>query len=188
MEIGDGRLGNSFEVGGKILMVIAPNDFRDEEYFEPKRVFDEAGVKVDTASKGVQVAVSRFDRKVMISLDVSDAVVDDYVAVVFVGGGGALVYEKDSYIHDLINSFYSKGKLVCAICIAPRILGASGVLMGKNATMWNGDKKQKLIIENYGAEFSDVGVEEDGNIITANGPLSAEEFGKRIVLKLGELK
>ncbi len=167
-------------------MVIAPNNFRDEEYFEPKRVFDEVGFKVITASKDVQVAISRFDRRVMIDLDVCSVNVDDYDVVVFIGGGGALVYEKDSYIHDLINSFYSKGKLVCAICIAPRILGASGILMGKKVTMWNGDGKQKKIIENYGAEFTDADVEEDGNIITGNGPISAEEFGKRIAQRLDE--
>ena len=179
---------NVKQMDKKVLMVIAPNNFRDEEYFEPKRVLEGAGFDVDTVSKDVDVAVSRFDRKVMINLDVGDVKVENYGAIVFVGGGGALVYEKDGQIHNLINSFYSKGKLVCAICIAPRILGASGVLMGKKVTMWNGDKKQREIIENYGAEFSDVGVEEDGNIITANGPISAEEFGKRIVGRLEDLK
>jgi len=39
------------EKKGKIAMIIAPNDFRDEEYLVPKRIFEEAGYEVTTSPK-----------------------------------------------------------------------------------------------------------------------------------------
>ena len=39
-------------VGKKILMVIAQQDFRDEELFEPKEVFESAGASVFVAAPG----------------------------------------------------------------------------------------------------------------------------------------
>lgn len=132
-------------------------------------------------------AVSKFDKKVAVDLDIGEVKVSDFAAIVFVGGGGALVYEKDVVVHELINEFNSKGKIVAAICIAPRILGAAGVLMGKKATVWNEDSSQDKVIENYGADYvTDEDVVEDGQIITGNGPVCAEKFGQKIVKKLNK--
>ena len=34
----------------KVLMIVAPQDFSDPEYFVPKKAFEEAGFEVATAS------------------------------------------------------------------------------------------------------------------------------------------
>ena len=34
----------------KIVFVVAPTNFRDEEYIEPKNIFEAAGIEVITAS------------------------------------------------------------------------------------------------------------------------------------------
>ena len=45
----------------KILMVIAPKDFRDAEYNEPRRVFEENGIEVKVAS--IQGGAVYWDRR-----------------------------------------------------------------------------------------------------------------------------
>ena len=40
----------------KIVMIIAPENYRDEEFQEPKGVFEEKGFEVTVASKGVKEA------------------------------------------------------------------------------------------------------------------------------------
>ena len=65
-----------------------------------------------------------------------------------------------------------------AICIAPTILAAAGVLEGIKATVWNRDNAESAFLELHGAIFTNESVTQDGLIITGNGPEAAEEFGK----------
>jgi len=57
--------------------------------------------------------------------------IDNYDAVVFVGGGGATEYFNDSIAHKIVKESIAKGKVLAAICIAPNILANAGVLKGK---------------------------------------------------------
>ena len=81
-----------------------------------------------------------------------------------------------------------KQKILAAICIAPAILAKAGVLEGKNATVWSSvlDKGPIKILEENGANYVEKDVVVDGNIITANGPQAASEFGRKIVEILKE--
>jgi protease I len=76
----------------------------------------------------------------------------------------------------------SQDKILASICISPVILAKAGVLKGKKATVWTDfTKSQAKILEKEGAIFEEKPVVVDGKIITANGPGSAEEFGKKII-------
>lgn len=165
----------------KILMIIAPNNFRDEEYFEPKNVFIENKFQVLTASKEVSVALGKLGGTANVDLDISEINSSDYDGVVFVGGNGAIEYQRDETINKIIHDFLKENKLVSAICIAPTVLAYAGALKDKNATVWNGDSEQSVILGINGANFVDENVVVDENIITANGPHAAKEFAKKIV-------
>ena len=65
-----------------------------------------------------------------------------------------------------------------AICIAPTILAAAGVLAGKKATVWDSEGEQITFLKQCGAEYSGESVTRDGLIVTGNGPKAAEEFGR----------
>ena len=69
-------------------------------------------------------------------------------------------------------------KIIAAICIAPVTLANAGILNGKKATVFPSGKND--LIRN-GAKYTGDSVTVDGNIITANGPMAAEAFGKKIV-------
>lgn len=163
----------------RVVMIIAHRNFRDEELLETKKVLEDAECNVSVASTDTIPARGMFGAFVKPDMTLDRVVVDNYNAVVFVGGSGAEVYFNNPTAHLLAREAYEKKKILGAICIAPCILANAGVLKGKNVTAWNG--KYRLLLEKKGAKYTGKNVEIDGKIVTANGPDSAEEFGKAIV-------
>jgi len=166
---------------GKVLMVVAPQNFRDEEYQKPRQVLEAAGWQIEVASKGVNEATGMLGAKAKIDKDISQVNVDDYQGVVFVGGTGAAVYFEDQTALALAKTAFEKGKVVGAICIAPSILANAGILQGKRATAFSSEQAN---LSAKGAYYTGESVTVDGKIVTANGPGAAEEFGRRIADKL----
>lgn len=165
----------------KILMVVAPKDFRDEEYLEPKKVLEEAGVLIKVASIKGGIAKGVGGTEIRIDLVVDEANVDEFDAVLFVGGPGMAEMVDNEKLQNLAREFYDKGKLTTAICVAPAILAKAGILKGKNATSWSGVEKD---LKENGAHYTAEKVTQDGKLITADGPSSAKEFGEKIVEEL----
>lgn len=168
--------------GKKVLMVIAPKDFRDEEYQKPRIVLENAGAQITVVSKGVKIATGTLGATVNIDKDLSEVNVADYDAIIFVGGVGASIYFNDQTAFSLAQQAVQQGKVVGAICIAPSILANAGILQGKNATCFSSEAGNLQV---KGANYTGQSVTIDGNIVTANGPGAAEEFGKKITELLG---
>ena len=169
--------------GKNILMVIASKNFRDEEYFIPYEIFQNEGAKITTASsmKGESVGIEGGEaRSTMLLKEVNPK---DFDAIVFVGGDGAKEYFDNDEAHKLAQEFYSRRKVVAAICIAPVILARSGILKIKKATVWSSlaNKSGLEELKSAGCNYADEGVVVDGKIITADGPAKSEEFAKAVV-------
>jgi protease I len=167
--------------GKKVLMIVAPINFRDEEFLRPRKILEDAGASVTIASKGVKVARGMLGASVDVDLNLSKVDVREYDAVVFVGGTGAEVYFNDSTALKIAKDAYDQGKVVAAICIAPSILANAGILEGKRATAFPSEASN---LEEKGANYTGELVTIDGRIITGKGPEAANQFGKAIAEKL----
>ena len=165
----------------KVLMVIPPKDFRDAEYTEPRNAIENSGAEVKVASIQGGTSVGAEGTMVQIDLTVSEVSVEDFDAVVFVGGPGMAQIVDDESLQILAKKFYDADKLTTAICVAPVILAKTGILSGKQVTAWAGVKND---LENSGAVYTGEPVTVDGKIITGSGPVAAKEFGEKIVEKL----
>lgn len=165
----------------KILFVIAPENFRDEELFETQQVLEIKGAKTEVASTKLGKAKGKMYGEVEIEKLVKDCHSRDYDAVVFVGGNGVEQFKlyEDMEILRLAKEFNSADKPTTAICIGPRILAAAGIIKGKNATCFP-DPGSIAMVKRSGAKYSTEHVVRDGNIITADGPKAAQEFGIKI--------
>jgi 4-methyl-5(b-hydroxyethyl)-thiazole monophosphate biosynthesis len=96
--------------------------------------------------------------------------------IVLPGGmPGTLHLGENETVNRVIKQFAAAGKLVAAICAAPSVLGAAGILQGKHATCHPGFE-EKLI----GAVTSEAPVVSDGNLITSRGMGTAVDFGLAI--------
>lgn len=161
----------------KVVMIIASQRFRDEELLKPKRVLEEQGIKVTIASSSLETAVGMLGAKVKPDILLKDARVEDYDAIIFVGGIGAQEYWNDVLAHSIARKAVESKKLLGAICIAPVTLANAGLLAGRKATVFSSEVSK---IKAKGANYTGAGVEIDGRIITADGPSSAEKFGAAI--------
>jgi protease I len=157
-------------------MIVAKQNFRDEELAEPRTVLRDAGAKVTIAASSTRESVGMLGRvkvRPEITLDQVDPTA--YDAIVFVGGQGASEYWNDKTAHRIATEAYAAGKIVAAICIAPVTLANAGLLKGRKATVFPSEKDALV---KGGANYTGAGVEVDGRIITADGPASATKFGK----------
>jgi len=165
----------------RVVMIIAQNDFRDEELLQPKEILEKNGIDVKVASRSLGEAGGMLGAKVKPDILVNTINVKDFDALVFVGGIGASQYWDDPVAHNLVKNAISANKVVGAICIAPVTLAKAGVLAGKRATVWPSEAGQ---LKAYKANYTGQDVEKDGNIITASGPAVAKEFGAELVKAL----
>jgi len=161
----------------KAVLIIAKEIFRDEELFETQAALEGAGVTTTIASSIVGTCKGKLGRNAESTMLIDDISADDYDAVIFVGGGGAMEYYDNQTALNLAADTYSKGKVIGAICIAPRILANAGLLKGVTATCYESEGDN---IADLGAKYTANDVEQDGRIVTANGPHASTEFGKTI--------
>jgi len=160
-----------------VVIVVAQKDFRDEEFAEPRRILEEAGIGVKVASSTTGECFGINGLSVEAELDLSGVVSTDLDGIIFAGGPGVQQFFGDDTVSNLAREFNADGKLVCAICWASVILADAGLLQGKKATAWAGAKADVI---SKGALWSDDIVVVDGNIVTANGPEAADEFAQAI--------
>ena len=171
----------------KVALIIAFKDFRDIEYFIPKDILLNAGIKVLTASNENGVAIGADGGEAKVDIILKDLKPEDFDGIIFIGGSGALKYLDNELSYKILQK--TKG-IIGAICIAPVILARSGILKNKKSAVWS-DNMQKMgikILKENGAIYQDTPVVVDGNIITASGSDAAEEFGAAIVKALGKEK
>ncbi|MBN2456184.1 MAG: DJ-1/PfpI family protein [Sedimentisphaerales bacterium] len=165
----------------KAVLIIAGRNFRDEELFETKNALEQTGVETTVASIKTGVIKGMLGRIAEAAITINDIDVDDYDALVFIGGSGARQYFNNEAALEIARQAKAKNKVLAAICIAPTVLANAGVLGGVKATSFPSEK-QKL--KEHGAKYTGSDVEQDGLIITASGPKAAGEFGKTIAKTL----
>jgi protease I len=179
--------GNTVETfhlsGKKILVILPPRQFRDEEYQKPKALFDESGARVTVASSTLAPAQGMRGTVVTPDASIKDVKATDFDAVLLVGGIGSNAFWHDEIVHYLVKESVRAGKVVGAICLAPVTLANAGLLEGKPATAY---PSAESYLKWKGATYTGSSVEIAGNIVTAKGPESAEEFARTVARLLME--
>jgi len=162
-----------------VLFVIANNNFQDTEFSVPYEMVIAEGYEAIVASGKKGLCRGVFGKEVTSDYSLSEVVGDEFDLVIFIGGGGAL----EQYLGDTqYLSIAKNAKNIGAICIAPMIISDAGILKDKRFTCWDdGSRTQINYIIKNGGTYVGGSVVVDGNIVTANGPDAAEEFGMKII-------
>ncbi len=161
----------------RVLMIIPPERFRDEELFETRSVLEGCGHGITIASTRRGACPGSRGGSAVAERALTEVDPAGYDALVFVGGGGSTLLFNDLQAQGLARRAAGLGRVVAAICLAPVILANAGVLAGRRATV-AGTKSG--VIEAAGAVYTGPGVTVDGRIITANAPKASRLFGQRI--------
>lgn len=137
-----------------------------------------ADIRVDMVSITAEKTV-KGSHGIAVGMDqvLSEADFGAFDGIVLPGGmPGTMHLLENETVNAVIRKFAEEGKLVAAICAAPSVLGAAGLLEGKHATCHPGFE-EKLT----GATTSEDEVVVDGNIITSRGMGTAIPFAFEIV-------
>ena len=162
----------------KILFIIAPKDFRDEELKVPREILKDHQQVI--ASLTTKTASGMLGMEVKPDIDIHEALkrVNEFDVVIFIGGVGAKAYFDNHAALEIARQAFKAQKLLAAICIAPVILANAGVLAGRKAT--SHESGAGLVKPRCGEYLgSDVAV--DGKLVTANGPAAAKHFAEEIL-------
>ncbi|MFQ6095903.1 MAG: DJ-1/PfpI family protein, partial [Candidatus Bathyarchaeia archaeon] len=142
------------------------------------QILEQAGAIIVIASDQKDTAEGVLGMKVDVEVSLDQVKVDEYDAIIYVGGPGTPDHLwGNQYAIEIAREAYKRDKVIGAICLAPGVLAEAGILEGKRATVFSAAIEK---LEQAGCTYVDQNVVKDGNIITANGPGAAEEFGEKI--------
>ncbi len=161
----------------KVVLIVPSENFRDEELFNTQNALSDIKAQITIASSKTGTIKGMLGGKAEAEILIDEAAVDDYDAVVFIGGSGAKEYFNNKIALNMAQQAKEKGKILAAVCIAPTILANAGVLKDVKATSF---PSEQGILKKAGAVFTGSDVERDGLIITGSGPKASEKFGKTI--------
>lgn len=175
----------------RILMIIAPDQFRDEELQVPRQRFEEAGWAVDTVSTQPGEAKGMLGAVEPVSRDLAWAQAQlqqqAYDAAVVVGGMGSPAHLwEHAPLHQLLKQVAEQGRVVAAICLSGAVLAKAGLLDGKRATVWEMPESVQ-VFQAHRVQYTGEPVTVDGNFITANGPDAAADFAEAILARIKAL-
>ncbi len=138
---------------------------------------------------GIDVVVAGLDRAgpvegahgITVQADAAlDAVRSASFDLIVLPGGepGTTNLAASAALRAMLKSQAHAGRLLAAICAAPRVLAAQGLLDDRAATSFPGFEAE---VRAGGAVYSTARVVRDGNIITSRGPGTALEFALTLV-------
>jgi protease I len=164
----------------KALVIIAKFGYQDLEYSLTRKGLESTGYEITVASTAAGTCRGKLGGKEEATIALLDVDAADFDKVAFIGGPGAAPLADDEDAKRVAREALAGGKKLGAICIAPTILARAGILRGKKATVWDSGGEQAALLESEGALYTGEEVTVDGNIVTANGPSAAEEFGETL--------
>ncbi len=163
----------------RVIVPLAPG-FEEIEAVSVIDILRRAGIEVVIAGLGGLLITG--SHSIAVACDVRFDAVDwsSADALVLPGGmPGSRHLRESAGVRQAVASMVASGKLVAAICAAPTVLVASGVLDGRRATSHPAHAGEMT-----GCRYETSAVVEDGAIITSRGAGTAIEFAAAIARHL----
>ena len=167
--------------GKKVLMVIPHTQFRDEEFFEPKKVLEEEGAEIVVASTTARICRGMKGGVARAEIAIADAKADDYAAIVLCGGSSVPEFLwNDKKLQELVTAMSTAGKVVAAICLSTVVLAKAKLLTGREATVYFLPEAIDALKEGGATYVKETLIIHNNNIILAEGPPDSQRFGQAI--------
>ena len=165
----------------KKVLVFLVNGFEEIEAMAPIDLLRRAGIIVDTVSINEDNQVTS-SRKITVLTDkiINEINFEEYEMIVLPGGPGTENYMKSEKLLEKLKEFSINRKLG-AICAAPTILSALGILNGKQAICFPACEPDLI---KDGAIIVNQDVVKDNNIITSRGAGTAIDFSLALIEEL----
>lgn len=165
-------------LAGKHVAVLVGEGFHDGETLMPMAYLINRGAQVTVigVAPGIHKAYNS-DITAEVHKAVGDVSVDDFDALIIPGGHSPDWLRQHEAIVSFARDFFTSGKPVAAICHGPQVLITAGVLEEVDATCFPGMSDE---LKESGANYQDVPVLRDGNLITSRIPDDIPVFSEAI--------
>jgi len=167
-----------------MVYILLGDGFEEIEALAPLDLLRRADIEAATVSLTSELLV-RGGHGVNVKADITTEQIDfePMEMLVLPGGGGGVVSIANSpAAMDLIKRAWEAGKLLAAICAAPSLLAAHGIIDGKRAVCHPSVSDK---VEAAGGKLEPGrAAMRDGNLITGKAAGSAIEFGLELVAVL----
>ncbi len=169
---------------GKKVVVLIENNYQDLEFWVPYYRLKEEGAEVTVVGSGSsRTYTSKNGYPVEAEKEAKDIDVSKFDGVVIPGGYAPDLMRRYPDMVRIVREAHQKGKVISAICHAGWMLVSAGILKGKKAT---GVIAIKDDLVNAGANYVDVEVVRDGNLITSRKPDDLPAFCRETIEALAK--
>ncbi|MGH8198000.1 MAG: DJ-1 family glyoxalase III [Steroidobacteraceae bacterium] len=164
----------------KRVLVPLAEGFEELEAVTIIDVLRRAGIEVVVASLAGNPVTGAHGIRLTADTPLAALAEQEFDMIALPGGKpGAEHLKKDARIAEIIRHLHEKGRPVAAICAAPMVLAAAGVLDGRRATSYPGFLKDAVRSTVVGDA-----VVVDRGVITSRGPGTALDFALTLVDEL----
>jgi protease I len=170
-------------IARSILMVIAHEDFSDDEFKRSFDLFTRSGITVAVASTDTTTATGMAGMTVVPDITLEAVNSKDYDGLVVVGGDGCKILWDNETLHQVVRDFNATNKTIAAMCLAPIILANAGILEDRIVTA------SPTVRDEIGkacARCTDSDIEVSGNIVTCSAPLAAAALADTVLSLLNQ--
>lgn len=165
-----------------VLVLVAPG-FEEIELVAPVDIMRRLGIPVVLAGVCGRLVEGAHGMVVQADMLMVDVDAEKFSAIVLPGGEASWLLRDTPGVLRLVSTMYAAGKVVGAICAAPIVLEAAGILGGCHITCYPASAVTSAI--KSAAEIIPTLAMTDRNIVTGRGPGAAVEFAFEIVKTLG---
>lgn len=156
------------------------NGFEEIEGLAPVDILRRGGVDIKTVSvTGTEWVETSHGVTIKADMKFEDIASFEDADMLMIPGGmpGSTNLNEHEGVRQALIAQHKAGKRIGAICAAPMVLASTGILEGKKATCYPGF--EQYFGEN--TEYTDTLFQEDGNVITGEGPAATLPYAYKIL-------
>jgi protease I len=167
---------------GKRIAILVEDLYQDQEVWYPLLRFREEGAAVVVVGSGAaKVHTSKYGYPVEVDKFAPQVRAEQFDGVIIPGGYAPDIMRRHPAMVALVRDAVQQGKIVAAICHGGWMLASAQVLKGKTVTCFFAIKDDLV---HAGADYVDLEVAVDGNLITSRKPEDLPAFCRTIIAAL----
>ena len=161
------------------ILCLVHDQAEDLELWYPVLRLQEEGFEVDMAGEQAgKKYIGKYGVPYVSTLDYDSVRVDEYDGLLVPGGWAPDKIRRFDSVKEMVREFNLANKAIGQICHAGWVLISAGILQGRKVTSTPGIKDD---MENAGAEWFDLEVVVDGNLVSARRPPDLPAYMKAYI-------
>lgn len=165
----------------KIAIVVARDRYQSLEFNPIAQALQNAGYELVITSDALGTAKGT-QENTEVEASFADIKTEEFLSIVLIGGSNSLW--DNAELHTLLMQMQSENKIIGAICYGSVTLANAGVLKDGETACWYNSPESDPVMQSAGVIDSTQDVTITGQVITGDGPNSAEQFAQEYVALL----